>query len=162
VSGGDQVANIDVFLLLRDETGRLLFGLRASQLYAGGHWNLVSGKADAGEDVLTAVLREAREEAGITLEQGDLTPAAVVHYFNAGGRPRVGFGFHVRYYPDRHGPVRNAEPHKCDDLGWYSPATAPQPLEPYTAAILATATRAVPIGAEGWPHHRGAPSAHRR
>jgi len=161
VSGNDQVANVDVFLILRDRTGRLLLGLRAAHVYSGGQWNVVSGIADTGEDVVTAVIREGREEAGLALTESDLTPAAVVHYFNADRRPRVGFGFHVLHDRVRHGPVRNAEPHKCDVLGWYPPDALPQPLERYTAAVLAASVAPVPITVAGWPRQRPASPAHR-
>src|SRR5689334_14550630 len=79
VTGRDQLANVDVFLILRDGAARLLLGLRGPDVYHGGQWNLVSGKADTGEDVLSAVVREAAEEAGLALAEADLTPASVVH-----------------------------------------------------------------------------------
>ncbi|SCG61840.1 NUDIX domain-containing protein [Micromonospora inositola] len=132
-----QTAMVDVFLVLRDGDGRVLFGLRAADLYAGGQWNLVSGKADEGEDVITAVLREAREEVGITLSRADLTPAGVVHLLPGTGTPRVGFGFHAVHDPARHGLAVNAEPDKCDELRWAAPDTPPQPFERYNAAVLA-------------------------
>ncbi len=147
----DQIANVDVFLILTDHRDRVLLGLRARHLYAGGYWNLVSGKADTGEDVTTAVVREAAEEAGISLQPGDVSPASVVYYRNADGRPRVGFGFRARHRPDVHGPTVNAEPHKCDGLAWYQPSALPQPLEPYSAAILAAADGPARFVLAGWP-----------
>ncbi|HEY1485561.1 MAG TPA: NUDIX domain-containing protein [Micromonosporaceae bacterium] len=160
MSGRDQVANVDVFLILVDEDGRLLLGLRGPGVYHGGQWNVVSGKADVGEDVLTAVRREAREEAGLDLAPADLRPAGVVHYFNRQGQPRCGFGFRARHDPLRHGPAINAEPHKCDAMDWFDPAELPSPLEPYTAAVLAAAdaTDAFTI-AGGWPPATGAAPA---
>jgi 8-oxo-dGTP diphosphatase len=145
-----QIANVDVFLILADDRGRLLLGLRAPQLWAGGQWNLVSGKADEGEDVLTAVCREAAEEAGLRLTPDDVEAAAVVHYRYQNDRPRVGFGFRVRYDAGRHGPVVNAEPHKCDALGWFAPDELPYPLEPYNRAVLDAAAGDRPFVAVGW------------
>jgi 8-oxo-dGTP pyrophosphatase MutT (NUDIX family) len=150
-SDRDQVANVDVFLILRDRAGRLLLGRRGPGVYHGGQWNLVSGKADDGEDAVSAVIREAAEEAGIRLAAGDLTPAAVVHYRGPDGRTRVGFAFAATHDPARHGSVVNAEPHKCDELDWFAPESLPRPLEPYNATILATSRAAVPIGLGGWP-----------
>jgi 8-oxo-dGTP pyrophosphatase MutT (NUDIX family) len=157
MSGRDQVANVDVFLILRDREGRLLLGLRAVHLWAGGQWNVVSGKADVGEDVVTAVIREAHEEAGLVLTGSDLTPAAAVHYRNRNGQPRVGFAFHARHDPDRHGAAVNTEPHKCDALGWYDPDDLPQPLERYTATMLEVSASPVPIAVAGWPGRRPLP-----
>ncbi len=157
-AGKDQIANVDVFLILTDDRGRVLLGLRARHLYAGGQWNLVSGKADTGEDVTTAVRREAAEEAGISLPPSDVSPASVVYYRNADGRPRVGFGFRARHRPHVHGPTVNAEPHKCDGLAWYEPNALPQPLEPYTAAILAAADSPDRFLLASWPHPPALPT----
>jgi len=103
MSGRDQLANVDVFLILVDRDGRLLLGLRGPDVYHGGQWNVVSGKADVGEDAVTAVVREAAEEAGVVLSRDDVSPAAVVHYHNLNGLPRVGFAFRARHDPARHG-----------------------------------------------------------
>jgi 8-oxo-dGTP diphosphatase len=146
-----QIAHVDVFLVLRDRAGRLLLGLRAPHLFAGGQWNLVSGKADDDEDALSAVIREAAEEAGVTLRRSDLTPAAAVHFRNRDGAIRCGFAFHAVHDPDAHGPVVNAEPHKCDALAWYERDRLPEPLERYTAAVLAAADLPVPVAVAGWP-----------
>ncbi|MEV0453798.1 NUDIX domain-containing protein [Catellatospora methionotrophica] len=115
-----QLAVVDVMLVLRDRAGRVLFARRAAHLYAGGQYNLVSGKAEPGEDVYTAMAREAHEEVGVLLPVSDLRPLGVVH--TAGShRPRTGFVFLAEHDPDRHGAVVNAEPDKCDDLIWAHP-----------------------------------------
>lgn len=147
----DQVANVDVLLILRDRDGKLLLGLRAPHVYAGSQWNVVSGKADIGEDVITAMIREAHEEAALMFTGEDLTPAAAVHYLNGDGQPRVGFAFHAVHDPERHGPVVNAEPDKCDTLAWFGRMDLPEPLEPYTAAVLAASQAEISIVVAGWP-----------
>lgn len=149
-----QTANVDVFLILRRRGGEVLFGLRGSQQFAPHTWNLVSGKADEGEDVVTAMLREAREEAGIVLSHEDLTPAGVVHYLND-EQPRVGFGFLAEYNESRHGPIVNAEPHKCDELRWASPDAPPSPLEHYNAAVLGLISGADRFTIHGRPRGEG-------
>ena len=145
-----QTAFVDVFLLLRDAQGRLLFGLRADHLYAGGRWNLVSGKVDEGEDVITAVIREAREEVGLALRPEDVTPRGVVHIHPRDGRPRVGFAFLAEHSPVRHGEVANAEPDKCDRLLWANPAHPPEPLEAYNAAVLTILSGQAVVVVRGW------------
>lgn len=150
MGGSDQIAHVDVFAILRDDKGRLLLGLRSAQVYAGGTWNLVCGKADEGEDVVTAVLREAREEIGLRLVPDDLRPAAVVHYFVPGGRARVGFAFAAGYDPNRHGPIRNNEPEKCDELGWFAPDALPSPMLPYSSAILEASQSSLRFSVVGW------------
>ena len=55
---------VDVMLILVDGS-RILLALREGTGYADGLWNLPSGKLEAGEDVVAAVIREAREEVGL-------------------------------------------------------------------------------------------------
>ena len=136
--------------MLRDDRGRLLLGLRAPHIYSGDHWGLVEGKAEAGEDAVSAMLREAHEEIGVRLDAADLTPAAVVHYRGEVGQIRVGFGFTALHDPRRHGAVVNAEPHKCQELRWCAPDRLPAPLGRYTAAVLAAAGAPERFTVAGW------------
>lgn len=147
-----QTAAVDVFLILRDTGGRILFGLRAEHLFAGGQWNVVAGKADAGEDAVTAVLREAREEAGVLLQAADVTPLGVVHTAGSRNHPRVGFVFTAVHDEARHGLVVNPEPDKCDELRWATAAEPPEPLQSYNVAVLSLlAEGAAPFVLHDWP-----------
>ncbi len=147
----NQTAAVDVCIILSYDQGRDLFGLRAPQLYAGGEYNLVSGKAEPGEDAVAAMMREAHEEVGVRLTREDLHPFGVVHTAGSDG-PRVGFVFGATYRPERHGAVRNAEPAKCDGLVWADPRQPPQPLESYNAAALRHVSgEAGPVILHGWP-----------
>lgn len=59
-------------LLLRDEAGpatgtrEVLLQLRAEWTHQGGSWGLPGGARDSHEDPVTAALREAAEEAGVS------------------------------------------------------------------------------------------------
>lgn len=65
-----------VHILVRDPSGRLLLQKRANDKEtAPGLWDTsVGGHVPAGEPVLLAALREAREELGLTLAPQDLRP----------------------------------------------------------------------------------------
>lgn len=70
---------VDVMLLLvRDE--RVLLAQRSGTGYADGQWNLPSGKLEHGEDLVGALIREAREEIAIELKRDDLRMATSVRY----------------------------------------------------------------------------------
>jgi len=100
--------------------------------------------------VVTAMIREAREEAGIRLTATDLQPLGAVHTIG-GDRPRVGFAFAADHDEDRHGAVVNAEPAKCDGLVWAAPDEPPQPLESYNAAVLELHNGQQALVLHGWP-----------
>ncbi len=148
-----QTAVVDVFLALQHpDTGQILFGLRAAHLYAGGQYNLISGKAEPGESAVEGLLREAREEAGVRLQACDVRPLGAVHTVGGAGQPRIGLVFTAVHDAARHGPVVNAEPDKCGELIWADPARPPQPLETYNAAALALVTSPqLGIVTHGWP-----------
>ena len=136
-SGTNQTAYVDVFLILLRDSGRqALTALRGPVSWAPHVWNLPSGKADVGEDVVTAVIRESAEEVGVTLAPDDVRLAGVVHLHPVDSRPRVGFAFVVDHDPQRHGEPYNAEPDKCDELRWVALDEVPQPFSQYSGAAL--------------------------
>src|SRR5262249_11160427 len=96
--------------VIRDAAGRILL-IRTE--HAG--WELPGGRVEKGEDLLTALEREALEEAGCTVEVGRLT--GVTSDVAAPGL--VHFTFLCRHI--------GGEPRAGDDtleVGWFSPDVA--------------------------------------
>lgn len=123
-------APVDVLvLLIRDET--VLLALRSGTGYADGQWNAPSGKLEDGEDALTAIVREAREEIGLELAPGQLRFVATVHHRSPEAQGRLGLFFTTDTWVGE--PV-NAEPHKCAGLSWFPLRELPANTVPYTAA----------------------------
>ena len=143
---------VDVLLILvRD--GHVLLAERSGTGYADGQWNLPSGKLEEGEDLVAAVMREAREEIDLGLSRADLVMATSVHYLSPEGRARVGFFFHA---PRWRGEPRNAEPHKCARIQWFPLDQLPPNTVPYTHAGVELFRRGESFGLQGWP---GLPNA---
>lgn len=141
---------VDVLLLLvRD--GQVLLALREGTGYADGYWNLPSGKLEAGEDLISALLRETREEIGIELNRDTVRHAATVHHRNAQEQARVGVFFTADTDTDAE-PV-NAEPHKCARLGWFPPDALPENTYSYTAAGIACWEKGEAFTLDGWKEH---------
>ncbi|GAA2630296.1 hypothetical protein GCM10010425_31540 [Streptomyces spororaveus] len=111
---------IDVHLILRREGPdgpEVLLSRRAGDVYASGMWHFPSGHLDPDEDMVSAVIREAREETGVLIDPKDVTVAVIVHH-----RPPVGAGsrFGVFFEVCRwSGQPEVMEPYRCDDMGWY-------------------------------------------
>lgn len=53
---------------MRNSRGEYLLTRRCPEKSYGGRWESTGGSALAGEDSLTAVLREVKEETGLTLD----------------------------------------------------------------------------------------------
>ena len=54
----------DVHLLLLNSDGEVLFGRRQNTGFEDGAWHVPSGHLEAGESVVQALIREAKEEIG--------------------------------------------------------------------------------------------------
>ena len=119
-------AGTEVLLQLRRNTG-----------YMDGHWACAAaGHVEAGESVLQAATREAREELGITISPADLLPLTTMHRTHGNGRlvdERVDFFFTCRTWQ---GEARTMEPEKSEGLDWYPLSALPEPVVPHEHAVL--------------------------
>ncbi|MGE7385167.1 NUDIX domain-containing protein [Streptomyces sp. NPDC004126] len=138
MSGGDRHSvPVDVHLLLRRDGERgpeVLLSRRAGQVGASGMWHLPSGHLDPGEDMVAAVIREAREETGVVIAAEDVTVAVTVHHQpQTASRARLGVFFEVRQWT---GEPRVMEPDRCDGVRWCPLDALPKPMAAYCRAGL--------------------------
>ncbi|WIX85731.1 NUDIX domain-containing protein [Amycolatopsis sp. DG1A-15b] len=139
---------VDVLIIL-ERGEHVLLARRAGTGYADGQWNLPSGKLEEGEDMVAAIIREAREEIDVEVDRDDLEMVTSVHCLNPEGKARVGFFFRARRW---RGEARNAEPHKCSQIAWFPKASLPASTVPYTHAGVELYRRDERFGLQGWPH----------
>jgi SAM-dependent methyltransferase len=124
---------VDVHLILR-RGDEVLLARRAGTGYADGLLHAPSGHVEDGEDVRTAVIREAHEEVGLDLAPDDLRAALVMQHRGPGGRPRMGWFFEAEYGAG--GEPVNREPDKCSGLSWHPLAALPDDMVAYCRAGL--------------------------
>lgn len=119
--GGERfTAPVTVHIFLREDEKILL--LRRYQTgYEDGNYSVVAGHLDGGEQVIEAAIREAREEAGIELRPEQITITGIMHRFSMD--ERIDFFVTATEWL---GEIYNAEPHKCDELAWFSIYDLPQ------------------------------------
>src|SRR5450631_2363193 len=94
----------DVHLVLLDGD-KVLFGLRRNTGFEDGAYHLPSGHLEAGESVVQAIIREAKEEVGVTIAPENVEFSHVMHNSSSGGR--AAFFFSVRRWE---GVPENREP----------------------------------------------------
>ena len=140
---------VDVMLILT-RGDEVLLALRDGTGYADGMWNLPSGKLEQGEHALDAIIREAKEEIGITLHPDDLHFTGVVHCRNPEGQARLGLFFAAPSDTSRQGEPHNAEPDKCAQLDWFPLTAPPESTVPYTTAGLDLHRTGQPFTTLGW------------
>jgi 8-oxo-dGTP diphosphatase len=126
--------NEQILLLRRFNTG-----------WQDGNYSVPAGHVDAGEPVIAASIREAREEIGIDIKPCDLDVVHVMH--RKSEEERIDFFLVVTHWT---GEISNKEPHKCDDLRWCSPATLPANIIPYIKQGLECYRKGIYFSEHGW------------
>src|SRR3954452_8542377 len=102
-----------------------------------GHWAVsAAGHVEAGEDAVSAAVREAAEELGVVLDPGDLVSLCAIH--RTAGRPepgdqRVAFFFESRRWA---GEPRRQEADKAAELRWFDLGALPDPVVPHELRVL--------------------------
>lgn len=112
-----------VSAVVTDDDGRLLLGRRADN----GHWAVVSGIPEPGEEPAAAAVREVLEETGVAAEVVALTAVAtseVVTYPNGDVAQFVDVCFWCRATG---GAARVADD-ESTEVGWFAPDALPGPL----------------------------------
>lgn len=122
-------------LLLRKGSDSLLLLRRFNTGWEDGKYSVVAGHVERDESPIGALLREATEEAGIQIDAESLKFAHVMHRRKRNGEEKLDVWFSCQNWS---GTPHNAEPDKCDDLGWFTMQHLPPNLVDYvrTALIL--------------------------
>jgi 8-oxo-dGTP diphosphatase len=119
---------IHLFFLRAD---RVLLLRRFNTGWEDGKYSVPAGHVDAGETVIQAAIREAREEIGARLEPQDVEVVHVMH--RKSEDERIDFFLLARRWT---GEIANQEPEKCDDLAWHPVASLPGNVIPYVKQAL--------------------------
>jgi 8-oxo-dGTP diphosphatase len=134
----------DVHLLLLNGD-KLLFGRRQNTGFEDGAYHLPSGHLETGESVVQALIREAKEEVGVTIAAKDVEFSHVMHNSSSGGR--AAFFFSVRHWE---GTPENREPEKCGELRWFPLSALPDHLIGYCGSALTHIAAGRPFSVYGW------------
>jgi 8-oxo-dGTP diphosphatase len=128
------IKNDEILLLRRFNTG-----------YEDGNYSVVAGHVDAGETVTQAAVREAGEEAGVTIPPENLQVVQVIN--RKSNDERVDFFVTVSAWE---GEIRNLEPDKCDDLAWFPLTALPTNMISYVRFALENYQAGIFYSEFGW------------
>ncbi len=121
---------VAVHLFLQRE-GKVLLLRRCNTGYEDGNYSVIAGHLDGGEEIKAAMIREAEEEAGISVRPDELEVVGVMH--RKSEEERVDFFFTARSWS---GEIVNCEPRKCDELAWFPLDDLPENMVPYVRRAL--------------------------
>ena len=132
-------------LLLKKENNVLLL-LRKNTGYEDGKYSVVAGHFDGNERGTEAMIREAKEEAGITILSEDLELACVMHRKAPDGE-RVDFFYACNKWQ---GKIKNMEPEKCGELIFVPNDKIPQNTIEYVRAGIDASINGLKYIEFGW------------
>ena len=138
------LAPVGVHLLLV-QSGKILLLRRYNTGFGDGSYSTVAGHIDGGEDLKAAMIREAREEAGIKVSRSNLKVVGAMHFK---GDDEY-FYFFLRA-SEWSGEVTNMEPEKCDDLRWFDLQNLPDNTIPYVRRGIDNYLDGTWFGSIGW------------
>ncbi len=116
-------------LLMKEE--KILLARRYNTGYHDGDWSVVAGHLEPGESPREAMIREALEEAGISIQSENLECVHVMSRIT--NDERVDFFFRCRIWEN---DPTIMESDKCDALEWFSLDNLPENVIPYIRATL--------------------------
>ena len=117
----------DLMLTRKNEqTGaeEVLLALRKNTGYRDGEYELPGGHVEAGEDLMNATVREAKEELNIEVKEGNLKIAHILHHYSG---DRINFVLITETYE---GIPSIGEPDKCEKLEWFDIKNLPSNIIP--------------------------------
>ena len=112
-------------ILFRDNDVLLL--RRANSPWRNGWYSVIAGHVDGNETIAHAMVREALEEGGLTVQESDMRFVHVLHRISKDSE-------YIDYFfiPEKYsGEPKNMEPDKCDDLSWFPLDQLPENTIPY-------------------------------
>lgn len=117
--------NAAVFIALRNEDGEYLLQLRQNTSFMNGYWDFAAGgHVEKGETLQQCAVREAEEEAGVTIRPEDLKLIRVLQYDVGDSEyPYIDFMFLCDKFSGE--PATN-EPHEVSELKWFKPGDFPE------------------------------------
>ena len=118
---------VDIFLERKNEiSGRkqILMLKRAGTGYCDGYFDLPGGHLEANEDIFDGMIREAKEEIGITIKREDMEILHIYHRYKGG---MLKFVFKTDKY---NGIPINNELDKCEKIEWIDFEYLPENIVP--------------------------------
>lgn len=120
-----------ISLILKDDKALMI--LRKNKPDAG-NYNLVGGRMEDKETVKQAIIREVREEVGLTVAEKDIEIVSTLHRLCDGGNwNSIEFVVVINGFS---GEPQNLEPQFCERLEWIDIHNLPENVSPYARTAI--------------------------
>ncbi|EKD65409.1 MAG: hypothetical protein ACD_50C00096G0003 [uncultured bacterium] len=118
---------VAVYLLLI-KNDKILLLRRFNTGWKDGKYTLVSGHLEGNEAIKQAMMREAKEESGISLNAKDLNVIHIMHRKSNDNFEYIDFFLTSNKWK---GQPRITESDKCDDMNWFPLKNLPKNTLPH-------------------------------
>ncbi|NBI29695.1 NUDIX hydrolase [Chengkuizengella marina] len=116
-----------VHILIYQNDNEVLLLKRKNTGFEDGKWGIIAGKIEGREEIVSAAIREAKEEAGIIIDPKEVKVVGVMHRNNI---KNEWIDFYVKI-DSWQGEIVNIEPDKCEELKWFKVNKLPNNLIPF-------------------------------
>jgi 8-oxo-dGTP diphosphatase len=122
-----------VFVIVRNDKGKIPLQQRGPESYLGGYWDFPSGHGEYDEDIRDTTIRELKEEVGLDARPEDLRLVHIdQHFVNLN---YINFVFVLDAWS---GTPKVCEPDKCSAVGWFTQEQLPAQCVNVVRAVEAT------------------------
>jgi ADP-ribose pyrophosphatase YjhB (NUDIX family) len=135
-----------VYLILVKNNGILLLR-RFNTGWEDGNYSLISGHLDGQETVTQAMMREAKEEAGISIKTKDLHVAHAMHRKSEEDLEFIDFFLVADTWK---GEPKITEPDKCDEMKWFPFDNLPRNLLHHVKQAIENFQHNIAFSEFGW------------
>ena len=136
-----------VYLILKKD-GQILLSRRFNTGWIDGQYSLPSGHLEENEKLTDALVREAKEEIGISLNLDDIKMEHVfLRKSTADHAEYIDFFFTASKWE---GDITNNEPDKCDDLKWFPKNNLPDNAWAHIKFIIEQIKKGNHFSEVGW------------
>jgi 8-oxo-dGTP diphosphatase len=129
--------------LLLMEDKKILLLRRFNTAWGNGKYTVISGHLDGNETIAEAMVREAKEEAGIELDVANLKVVHAMH--RIADIECIDFFLTTTSWQ---GEPQNAEPDKADDIRWFPLDDLPENILPNIKAAIGYYQNQIPFSEE--------------
>ncbi len=126
------ISAVHLFLI---KDGKILLLRRYNTGYEDGNYSVVAGHLDGDERATEAMVREAKEEAGIEVNEKDLEMVHAMHRGDLRHKDgeRIDFFLKANKWT---GEPRIMEEDKADEIRWFNLEEIPENIIPYIASAI--------------------------
>lgn len=111
------------------KNGKILLVRRFNTGWQDGNYSLPAGHLDPNETIGDALIRETKEEIGVTLKPWDIRLVHTMHRMNI----YIDFFFLAAKWD---GEPQNMEADKCDKVEWFSLTELPENMVPSVRSAI--------------------------